>query len=389
MGENYAFFLPFMMASFGIVFFIMWSCGGGAAGWWSAAFLCISGGFSVPAGYAAYPSSLWGIVADVLFATGFLLFSQALLYRWRPGWLLSARFAIWATSILLSGVGIALGNLPLELVASDFGCFLLIGLPLVAGRQHLDGHADRALFAAAALTALDNLVRGSTVPLTLRDGDFSNSEYAFLMQALASIFGLFLALSALATQVVDLLARYRREAMIDPLTGLLNRRGFDEAVAALDPMDAGSGSLIVCDIDHFKTINDQFGHARGDQVIAALARRLHDTSPPGALTARFGGEEFVLFLPGTDAARAAEIANEVRLGFATETGRSLGLHRPLTASFGLSAIQRTDGSVHDCIARADEALYEAKARGRNRLCVRRALSAPDAPPPKAARKLSV
>ncbi len=387
MGENYAFFLPFMMASFSIVFLIMWSWGRGTAGWWSAAFLCIGGGFSVPAGYAAYPSQLWSIVADLLFATGFLLFGHALLLRWRPGWLLPARLAIWATSILLSGTAIALGNLPLELAASDFGCFLLIGLPLVAGKGHLRGHADRALFAAAALTALDNLVRGSTVPLTVRGDDFPNSEYAYLMQALASIFGLFLALSALATQVVDLLARYRREAMVDPLSGLLNRRGFDEAVAGLGPLHL-NGSLIVCDIDHFKAINDQFGHARGDQVIAALARRLHEAAPPGALAARFGGEEFVLFLPGTDAAHAAEIANEVRLRFAAEMGKRLDLDRPLTASFGLSAVQGTDRSVHDCIARADEALYEAKAGGRNRLCVRRALSAPDAPPRKMTHTLS-
>lgn len=388
MGENYAFFLPFMMASFSIVFLIMWSWGGGAAGWWSAAFLCISCGFAAPAGYAAYPSRLWGILADLLFATGFLLFSQALLDRWRPGWLLSGRLAIWAASVLLCAGAVALGNLPLELVASDFGCFLLIGLPLVAGRRHLRTHADRALFAAAALTAIDNLVRGSTVPLTLQGGDFLNSDYAYLMQALASIFGLFLALSALATQVVDLLARYRREAMIDPLTGLLNRRGFDDAVAALDSSDPGGGSLIVCDIDHFKTINDQFGHAKGDQVIAAFARRLGEAAPAGALAARFGGEEFVLFLPGINAARAAGIANEIRLAFAAEMERRLDLGRPLTASFGLSAVQRTDRSVHDCIARADEALYEAKARGRNRLCVRRALSTPDAPLPMAARSLS-
>ena len=380
MGENYAFFLPFMMASFSIVFLIVWSWGKGAAGWWSAAFLCISGGFSTPAGYAAYRSDLWGALADLLFATGFLLFSQALLERWRPGWLLPSRLAIWGLSVLLSIVAGMAGQLRLELVASDLGCFLLIGLPLVAAKAHLHRPADRALFAAAALVALDNLVRGSTVPLTLaQDGDFFSSQYAFLMQALASIFGLLLALSALATQMVDLLARYRREAMVDPLSGLLNRRGFDEAVAALGSPPGGGGSLIVCDIDHFKAINDEFGHARGDQVIAALARRLARAAPAGALAARFGGEEFVLFLPNTDAARAAEIANDVREGFRAQTGPDLGLTRALTASFGLSAVQRTDRSIHDGIARADQALYEAKARGRNRVCVRRALSTPDAP----------
>lgn len=380
MGENYAFFLPVMMASFSFAFLIVWSWGIPAAAWWSAAFFCVGGGFAAPAGYAAFPSGAWCVFANLLFGTGFLLFSEALLRRWRPRWLLSARLTIWGISILTSILACHMGQLPLELVASDFGCFLLIALPLVAAKGHLRGNADRALFAAATLVALDNLVRGSTVPFTLgASDDFFSSNYAFLMQALASIFGLFLALSALATQVVDLLARYRREAMIDPLSGLFNRRGFDEAVAALGPLHAGSGSLILCDIDHFKAVNDEYGHALGDRVIAALARLLAKAVPSDAIVARFGGEEFVLFLPGADAARAAEIANAVRERFASEIGPRLGLARPVTASFGLSAVQGSDGSIQDSIVKADQALYEAKAHGRNRVCIRRALSAATGP----------
>lgn len=289
---------------------------------------------------------------------------------------------IWGGSVLLCILAHALGNLPLELVASDFGCFLLIGLPLIAAKAHLRSTADRVLFAAASLVALDNFVRGSTVPFTLSaNGDFLTSDYAFLMQALACIFGMFLALAALATQVMDLLARYQREAMIDPLSGLFNRRGFDDAVISWQVHGASGGSLIVCDIDHFKAVNDEYGHALGDQVIKALSQLLTKMAPEGAIVARFGGEEFVLFLPSIDAARAAEIANRLREGFTQTVSQQLQLQlsRALTASFGLSTTQRSDMSIHDTIARADEALYEAKARGRNRVSVRRALSSPIMP----------
>lgn len=379
MGENFAFFLPIMMASFGVVFGFVWSMRVRAAGFWSGAFFCAAGGFAVPAGFTILPSPIWGVVAIMLFTCGFLLFSQALLERWRPSWLLSIRIAICGVSVLLCALAIALDNLPFALVVSDFGCFLLIALPLIAGKDHLGNPSDRILFAAATLVALDNLVRGSTVPLTLSDGNFQNSDYAFLMQALACVFGLFLALAALAANMLDLLARYRRDALYDPLSGLLNRRGFDEAVAEQSRKAATEGSVIVCDIDHFKAVNDQFGHGLGDRVIVTLAGIFAASAPVSALTARFGGEEFVLFLPATNAARAAAIANDIRETVEQDIGPRLGLTRPLTASFGLSTVQRSDTSIHEAIARADEALYEAKVRGRNRVCVRRALSTPDAP----------
>nr|WP_255326343.1 GGDEF domain-containing protein [Sphingobium sp. EM0848] len=366
------------MASFGVLFAGVWRWRVRAAGFWSCAFFCVAGGFAVPVAFAALPSALWSLVADLLFGSGFLLFSQALLERWRPSWLIHGRIAIWALSMLLCAVGIAFDNLPLELVASDFGCFLLIGLPLIAGRNHLGHWPDRILFGAATLTALDNLMRGSTVPLTLSDGNFPDSTYAFLMQALACIFGLFLALAALAANMIDLLDRYQRDALHDPLSGLLNRRGFDDAIAGRHRKLPLDGSLIVCDIDHFKAINDEYGHALGDQVIIALAGMLTRWAPSNAVTARFGGEEFVLFLPDTNAARAAGVADDIRENFARDVADQFGLARPLTASFGLSTIQRADASIHDAIARADTALYEAKARGRNRVCVRRALSPPDA-----------
>ena len=378
MGENFAFFLPIMMASFSVAFLIIWGWGARGAGYWSAAFFSVACGFAIPVAFAALPVRLWGLIADIMFATGFLLFSQALLERWRPGWMWGLRCGIWALSILLCGLAQWMGDMPLELISSDFGCFLLISIPLVAGKGQLRHWPDRALYAAILLVALDNLLRGSTVSLTLPGGiPFSESHYAFLMQALACMFGLFLALSAMAASMHDMLTRYRYDAHVDPLSGLLNRRGFDEAIARRRPVD---GSLIACDIDHFKQVNDAHGHALGDRVIVALADMLRTMAPAHAIAARFGGEEFVLLLPGMDPAGAAGVANDVRVHFEQQAAARLGLSQTLTASFGLTTLHRADRSIHDAVARADHALYEAKESGRNRLCIRRALAIPDMAP---------
>lgn len=372
MGENFAFFLPIMMASFGVAFLIVWGWGARAAGWWSGAFFCVAGGFAVPVGFAALPTDLWGIAADLLFATGFLLFSQALLNRWRPGWMFGLRIGIWGASVWLCGFANLTGNVPLELASSDFGCFLLISLPLIVARERLHGWPDRALYAAVILVSLDNLLRGASVSWTLPSGvPFRESDYVFLMQALACMFGLFLALSGLAATMTDVLTRYRNDALVDPLSGLLNRRGFDEVAAR--HMRKG-GSLIACDIDHFKRVNDRHGHGAGDRVIVILADLLRSHATPDAIVARFGGEEFILFLPGIDAARAASIANAVRSAFAEQAAARIGVPIPITASFGLTTLHSGDETIHNAIGRADSALYDAKDSGRNRVCVRRALA---------------
>lgn len=371
MGENFAFFLPVMMASFGVVFLAMTHWQVPSAKLWSAAFFCAAGGFATPLGFAALPGTIWGILAELLFLSGFLLFSQALMQRWRPGWLLRARISIWLSSLLISGAAIALDDLVVELVVSDLSCFLLIALPLIAGRKHLHLWRDRALFAATTFVALDNLIRGSTVSFTTSaSGSFFDSEYAYLMQALACVFGLFLALAALAAMMLDLLERYQRDALVDPLSGLLNRRGFDHRVKEL-VRERTSGSVVVCDIDRFKNVNDKFGHNHGDRVIALLADILRTTAPPDTVAARFGGEEFVLFIPNMPPARAFAFANKVRETFTDAAYSELDIPCELSASFGIAHAGRGELTIDAVIGRADEALYQAKAEGRNRVCLYR------------------
>ncbi|WHU04256.1 diguanylate cyclase [Sphingomonas sp. NIBR02145] len=362
---NFAFFLPVMFSTFALLFLAISRLGPAAAPLWAAGFGCAALGFWAPAVDQLLPSPAWPLLADTLFACAFLAYSEALLVRWRARWLLRLRLFIAVGAVLGCGVAILLQVPLLELAVSDAASFVLIALPLVAALPHLRNRLDQALALAALLVAFDGLSRLATLLVTRGSGAFLDSVYFFLMQAFASVFGLFLGLAALAGCMSELIARYRREAELDPLTQSLNRRGFDRAsVGAHDR----KGAVISCDIDWFKAVNDRFGHQSGDQVISAFARVIMAHMPEEARVARFGGEEFVIYLPGADLAKAIGCAETIRQAFAATGAEAARIDHALTASFGASAILADDGSIYDALNRADRALYDAKNKGRNQVC---------------------
>ncbi len=163
-------------------------------------------------------------------------------------------------------------------------------------------------------------------------------------------------------------AEMARLSRTDPLTGLANRRRFEAALAdaGADARRTGNPlSLLVVDADHFKRFNDRYGHAVGDEVLKGLAACLSaSVHRPGDLACRVGGEEFALILPGTDEAGALRVADEVHAQVSGLAVGSAGIEPgTVTVSIGLaSGIHQ----VHDLYGRADAALYEAKANGRNR-----------------------
>jgi diguanylate cyclase (GGDEF)-like protein len=164
---------------------------------------------------------------------------------------------------------------------------------------------------------------------------------------------------------------YARLAATDPLTGLPNRRFFDE-FAKLD-MDrflrfSEPSSVLMVDLDHFKNINDTYGHAAGDEVlrrVASLGKLVFRSSD---LFARWGGEEFVCLLPGTDEWGAILAAEKLRSAVEQLSIVSGGRAIPVTASVGVSSVYNTDQVMDSALLRADTALYRAKDEGRN--CVR-------------------
>ena len=175
----------------------------------------------------------------------------------------------------------------------------------------------------------------------------------------------------------DALDRGLEAAVVDPLTGLHNRRYLD---ARLEPLlrrvAAGRGGLsaLICDLDHFKSINDTYGHDVGDAVLREFSRRLSAVVRPLDLVCRTGGEEFIVLMPGTTADLAALAAERLRR-------RIVAAHYPVTpdhsvevtVSIGVAAA-RADDTASSLIKRADDALYRAKAAGRNRVMAEKPLA---------------
>ena len=183
--------------------------------------------------------------------------------------------------------------------------------------------------------------------------------------------GLFDALAGLFSAVLSRAARNAELALAaqrDALTGVANRRTLtllDPGVRRLSPHDPPS-SLVLLDIDHFKAINDQLGHAAGDEAIRRVAQLLLASLRETDTVVRWGGEEFVVWLPGQDAAQAQAVAEKLRLAVADAPSPRL------TVSVGTASL-RLGETLSEAIARADGAMYAAKQAGRNRVMSSEAL----------------
>jgi diguanylate cyclase (GGDEF)-like protein len=159
-----------------------------------------------------------------------------------------------------------------------------------------------------------------------------------------------------------------REARIDELTGIANRRAAERALEAELARSRRFGSpvaLVLADLDGFKAVNDRFGHLAGDAVLREFADVLRGAIREVDLAARWGGEEFCLLLPGTDAAGAAIVAERVRVELAGRTVSAEDGAAQVTASFGVSS--HPPAAAEELVAAADAALYEAKRAGKNRV----------------------
>lgn len=167
----------------------------------------------------------------------------------------------------------------------------------------------------------------------------------------------------------DVMDSIKSDAQIDALSGLFNRRGFEpRALDTLARQTTGApAAMILTDLDHFKSINDRFGHSGGDRIIQSFSKVLKEKALRDAIVARLGGEEFAVLLPPGKAGTAHLFAEEARSAFKEVASGIVSGEAGPTASFGI-AIAREDEDLHALMVRADRALYQAKSDGRD--CVR-------------------
>ena len=182
----------------------------------------------------------------------------------------------------------------------------------------------------------------------------------------------FVAIERDITELINLKEQLEILSRTDPLTGLLNRRAFDEILESefsRYKRNQDVYSLLIFDIDHFKLINDKYGHPTGDVVLKSISEscktnlRAHDN------VARYGGEEFCVFLPSTNAQTAYEVAEKLRKTISNTSIPSDDGDITITVSIGVSEVENTDSNPTDILDRADENLYKAKKTGRNRVCL--------------------
>lgn len=316
-------------------------------------------------------SAFSSVVSAHLYAAGAALLSLGI--TWRSGRrgipppLLLLPVAMVATLAWFSYVD---DQLLIRIYVLNFG----LGLILLAGAWHArrlaDGSlAERGLFWLLLALALHffprTLLTVGTIGGRLTDpARFGGSDFWVMTMYAGAVFGVIIGIALVLVTAADLMAGLQRERDTDALTGTLNRRGLEaRATELLEQPAQRPITLIACDIDHFKAINDQFGHHAGDLVLERIGVLLRTNCRATDLVARIGGEEFVVVLPNSTADEGIELAERLRRLVAdTEVGRGPAV----TCSFGVAELRELDRDIWAGLQRADRQLYAAKHAGRNR-----------------------
>ena len=264
-------------------------------------------------------------------------------------------------------------DIVIRTMVMNAGAAVMLGYAAIELRRDMRRLVDRILQAIVLIYSFHMILR-TLVVLWYEHQTLTEANYADSIAALSLYFALSIAALALAGILfvmfgMEIVSNLTRTSWTDPLTGALNRRGLDARVAALPTEMPGTAAhaIVLADIDRFKKINDQYGHEAGDRVITQFARILTCAAREGDFIVRWGGEEFMVVMPGADVAMARLFAETVRAGF--ETQRHDGITDvAVTASFGVAAWPASR-PIADSAHLADRALYRAKRGGRNRVCV--------------------
>jgi diguanylate cyclase (GGDEF)-like protein len=290
----------------------------------------------------------WTLAPLALAALGFRIVEPRLEGLARPEY---ALFAAWAATEVAIAVSVALSG------GTRTPTMAWFAIPVVtlSSRFSLRGVVAGVSFTLALLVA---------VACSTAAGAVLHDPTALIAPAVMVI-----AVAMLSTALMRSDLEHRSEAVVDPLTGMLNRNALASRVAELAQQSELSGEpvgLILADLDHFKQVNDSLGHAIGDAVLTDVAYVLRKQLRAFDLAYRLGGEEFLVLLPGADGVQTRELAEELRE--AVSAG-AVGGGVEVTVSLGVSASRRGEAFDYAAVfAEADAALYEAKRSGRDRVC---------------------
>ncbi len=326
------------------------------------AYLLLAYAGSLPVLLSALLGNALGALSVALF---FVAIRQFLGRPIRLGWLLAMGISVTAVATI-AGAHYA--------GATIFNGFAYGWMELLNGRA-LWRRPGEGLGAVQRLVATTCLLMGTLLPLralalAFADGGADYLNMPLTWQQPIYVFGfLYIIVTNLGfLQMCKMRAEaeVRQQALTDGLTGLANRRALDEALARALATAVRSGqpfAVVMADLDHFKAINDRFGHHAGDQVLAGFAVRLQAGLRAQDLSFRYGGEEFSILLPGTDASGALVLAERLHQQVAVAAAEGVPAQR---ASFGV-AVWQPDDTVDTLLGRADRALYRAKSLGRDRV----------------------
>jgi len=259
-------------------------------------------------------------------------------------------FAAWAASVAIIGLSVALTGGP----TVPMMAWLCIPIVTLSARFSVRGIAVGVAFTIAVLLAVGV-------------GVDAHAVWAYPPLVIGPT-ALVIAVAILSTALMQSDVEHRSEAVIDELTGMLNRKALTHRIAELTEQARMTGEpvgMIVGDLDHFKAINDSAGHSIGDAVLRDVAQLLRTQLRAFDLAYRIGGEEFLVLLPGSGLTQSGVIAEQLRRAVAVAT---FGGEQRLTISFGVAASEPGGEFDYPAVfATADAALYEAKDDGRNRV----------------------
>ncbi|BAT58116.1 putative diguanylate cyclase YegE [Variibacter gotjawalensis] len=225
--------------------------------------------------------------------------------------------------------------------------------PRFADNQFVIGEPHVRFYAGAPLRSDDGYPIGTLCAIDTKPRDFSEADLATLKDL---------------AQIVESELNLRRLASTDSLTGLLSRRSFHSEANRIINLGQRYGTRAACiaiDLDHFKSINDRFGHAKGDEVLRRTTQACAKALRKADILGRIGGEEFAVMLPHTDPEASREVVEKLRAAIANVMFDYEDEPFTVTASFGLAQFDRSVKDIDELLRRADIALYEAKKAGRN------------------------